>query len=335
MDIIIYHSNCPDGWAAAYVCKMKYPEAELLPLNHGLDGEQLRDVLNKCEGKNVIMVDYSLRTHHLNDELNSIAKSFRILDHHKSAQEVLAGAPYATFDMKRSGAGLAWDYLFGKDCKDRPIQVPDGEAGDTAYLFEARPWWVNYVEDQDLWNWALPNSQEINAYLMVQPRDTETWNNIVEQNSVHAKEMGAGVRQYIEYYTRSVVPEAQEGILRVQTGVLESEDETITLPTFTDYRTAVLNIPYVGVSEAGNALCKKGYPVSLLWFERGDGITQFSLRGDGTVDVSKIAQVYGGGGHHNAAGFQLSLREGRELVDQVQGRAIDPFPFRSSGGCIK
>src|SRR4029077_8409806 len=137
------------------------------------------------------------------------------LDHHKTAKAVLEGALYATFDMKRSGAGLAWDYLFGFDsgvtCDICHHNEPDGRHEGH------RPWWVDYTEDQDLWNWALPDSQEINAYLMVQPRTVETWNKIMEMSEFDAKEKGEGVRSYIEYYTRSVVAELQEGVLRFQT----------------------------------------------------------------------------------------------------------------------
>jgi oligoribonuclease NrnB/cAMP/cGMP phosphodiesterase (DHH superfamily) len=325
MDLICYHQNCPDGWAAAFICKMRWPEAELMPLNHGLLPAALDELFIYAAGKNVIMVDYSLRTRELNDRLNAAATSFRILDHHKTARAVLEGASYATFDMKRSGAGLAWDYIFGKD-RDGYVAYtlpykPEYVHEQSVYQVE-RPWWVNYTEDQDLWNWALPDSQEINAFLMVQPRTAEVWNDVVKLDTVVAKGWGTGVRAYIEYYTRSVVAEAQEGVLQFQTGVLESEDGSIVLPTYIDYRTAVLNIPYAGVSEAGNALCKLGYPIALLWFERGDGITQFSLRGDGSVDVSAIAKSFGGGGHNNAAGFQIPLKEGRELVDRILGRNV-------------
>src|SRR5579864_619689 len=115
MDLILFHANCPDGWCAAYICQMKYPGAELMGLNHGLLPEALEELFIYAKGKRVLMVDYSLRTRELNDRLNAVAKSFRILDHHKTAQAVLDGAKYATFDMKRSGAGLAWDYLYGKN----------------------------------------------------------------------------------------------------------------------------------------------------------------------------------------------------------------------------
>src|SRR5882724_10500465 len=128
MNLILFHASCPDGWCAAYICKKKYPEAELMPLNHGLNENQLEELFSACQGKDVIMVDYSLRSRELNDGLNSIAKSFHIYDHHKTAQAVLEGASYATFDMKRSGAGLAWDYLFGNEVNQLGV---------------IRPWWVN------------------------------------------------------------------------------------------------------------------------------------------------------------------------------------------------
>jgi uncharacterized protein len=312
MDIVLYHKSCPDGWAAAYICKKKYPEAELVPLNHGLDAIQIALLLAQCRDKDVIMVDYSLRTRKLNDALNATAKSFRILDHHKTAQAVLEGAEYATFDMTRSGAGLAWDYLFGKDSTgvwDRDREEREGGVD----IGEPRPWWVNYTEDQDLWNWKLPRSQEVNAYLMVQPRTLEAWDAITDPDKMEvtaAVRQGLGVRSYIEYYTRSVVAEAQEGVY-----VYEG----------TNYRTAVLNIPYAGVSEAGNALAKNGYDIALLWFERGDGQIQFSLRSDRdgrNVDVSAIAKLHDGGGHQNAAGFQTSVAAGRDLIDWVLGRVI-------------
>lgn len=338
---ILFHNSCPDGWCAAYIAQKRYPGATLVPLNHGLNEQQLDDLFKQVFQQDVLMLDYSLRTRELNDQMANVTKSFRILDHHKTAEAVLAGADYATFDMKRSGAGLAWDYLFGKDATDDAIfgfelnyPLQDGPENPhhrkpapvvTMGIRSAgvmrpvrRPWWVNYTEDQDLWNWALPQSHKINAFLMVQPRTTADWDWITLLTEVDAIQQGAGVRQYIEYYTRCVVAEKQEGILNFNGR---------------NYRTAVLNIPYAGVSEAGNALCKEGYEIGMAWFERGDGIIQFSLRSEGDIDVSAIAKANGGGGHQHAAGFQLSIDEGREFVDRVLGRAL--FLRTYVGRCIK
>lgn len=309
-NVIIYHNNCPDGWCAAYIAKKRFPDAELIPLNHGLGVGPIQVIMEQCFQKDVLMVDYSLRTRELNDELDRVANSFHILDHHKSAREVLEGANYATFDMKRSGAGLAWDYLFGFS---GALGSTDWNPADPFKILkpQERPWWVNYTEDQDLWNWKLENSQTINAFLSVQPRNIETWDKLTELSALEAANYGVGVRQYIEYYTRSVVAELQEGVF-----VFEGRN----------YRTGVVNIPYAGVSEAGADIVKKGYDIGLAWFERGDGLTQFSLRSEGDLDVSKIAKSFGGGGHVHAAGFQISVQAGRDLVDWILGRVINIMP---------
>jgi uncharacterized protein len=308
MDIIFYHKACPDGWCAAYIASKRYPEAKLVPLDHGADHAE---VLTTCADKDVLMVDFSLRTREENDFLAGYTRSFHILDHHKSAQEVLAGAPYAVFDMKRSGAGLAWDYLFGFD---------SGNTCDICHHNEAdghhsghRPWYVDYVEDRDLWNWALPFSREICAYLGTLEFTKEAWDTLSDPvfNKGRATDLGSGALAHINHYVR-------EGVKHAKTGI------------FQGYKTAVLNALYLNCSELGMELAKT-HDVSLTWFERGDGVIQFSLRSIGDIDVSAIAKVFGGGGHKNAAGFQASIVRGRDIIDQILGRYV---AARSSGGCV-
>jgi oligoribonuclease NrnB/cAMP/cGMP phosphodiesterase (DHH superfamily) len=315
MDIIYYHGHCPDGWCAAFIASKRYPEAELVPLDHGTDFD-----FSQVEGKDVLMVDFSLRTRQLNDNIAFLAKSFRILDHHRTAQAVLEGAPYATFDMKRSGAGLTWDYLFGKELE--AMQATWNPADPFKELKpQPRPWFVDYVEDRDLWNWALPMSKEICAYLGTLELNKEDWDKLDSVDWNLAKMKGVGALAHINHYVREAVKQAQTGILRFQTGVIEAEDDSIApVPTWIDYRTAVLNVPYLNCSEIGNELAKT-HDVSLTWFERADGMIQFSLRSIGDIDVSKIAQVFRGGGHKNASGFQLPLENGRQVVDRILGRA--------------
>jgi phosphoesterase RecJ-like protein len=60
----------------------------------------------------------------------------------------------------------------------------------------------------------------------------------------------------------------------------------------------------------------KEVEVSLLFKEKADGEINCSLRSKGNVNVSKIAQNFGGGGHISAAGFksEFSLRESIEKL---------------------
>ena len=85
------------------------------------------------------------------------------------------------------------------------------------------------------------------------------------------------------------------------------------------YTVGIVNVPYLNTSEVGHALACR-YDVGLGWFERNDGLLQFSLRSVGEVDVTEIAKVFGGGGHQHAAGFQLPLDKGREVIDTILGR---------------
>jgi oligoribonuclease NrnB/cAMP/cGMP phosphodiesterase (DHH superfamily) len=278
LDLIIYHNACPDGWCAAYLAAKRYPEAVLFPRDHGLEPPY-----ESVEGKNVLVVDFSWRTREQNDKMAALAKSFRILDHHKTAQAVLEGAPYATFDMKRSGAGLTWDELLSVD-----------KGGN----FHRRPWYVDYVEDRDLWNWNLPNSRLVSAFLNTVPYTKEAWDALPSLEE--AVKSGEGSLRAIDNYVAQVVKQAQLGELCGK-------------------KTAVLNVPYAHCSEIGNVLAKE-HGLSTTWFERGDGYLQFSLRGNGEVDVSEIAKSFNGGGHHNAAGFQLPLLEGRKILDDILRR---------------
>lgn len=286
MDLIISHNACPDGFCAAYIASKRYPEAQIMFRDHGLEPPY-----EAVTGKDVLVTDFSWRTREQNDKMASLAKSFRILDHHKTAEAVLAGAPYATFDMNRSGAGLAWDYLFGRD------------SWMISKTREERPWWVNYVEARDLWRWeSLHNSREICAYLGTLPFTKEGWDAITKEPMELGTiiDLGKGALAHIEHYTREAIKQAKLGKLM-------------------GYKVAVLNVPYLNCSEVGNELAKT-YDVSLTWFERGDGIIQFSLRSIGDKDVSEIAKKFNGGGHKNASGFQLPLQQGRDTIDAILGR---------------
>lgn len=60
----------------------------------------------------------------------------------------------------------------------------------------------------------------------------------------------------------------------------------------------------------------EGVEISVLFKEVGQDLYKLSFRSKGDIDVSKIAQKLGGGGHKNAAGCRIkgSLREIKEMV---------------------
>lgn len=309
MDLIIYHNNCPDGFCAAIIARKRYPEAAILGLNHGTPGV-LETLLPMVAGKDVLMVDFSLRTRAENIKLHEVAKSFRIYDHHKSARAELENLDFAVFDMNRSGAGLTWDELFGVYNLDfyntgHEIRIGPGRAYIGMPEIQ-RPWYVDYVQDRDLWKHSLPQTREVNAFIMTLPFTEQAWRVLDLMTPAGASALGAGAVAHVNHYVREIVEHRQMG----------------NLDGFShqNYTVAVVNAPYLNISEVGNVLATDHADIGMGWFERGDGVLQFSLRSNGDIDVSEIAKLYGGGGHRNASGFQMSISDGRKFIDSVLGR---------------
>jgi len=291
MDLIYYHGNCTDGWAAAYVAHLKYPEAKLVPAFYSTE-PPYEDV----EGKDVLMVDFSWKGRDVNIKLNLLSKSLHIFEHHKTAAETLKDLEFVVYDVNRSGAGLAWDYLFGKD---KYFSGVDKLHTDESIYFPwlARPWWVDYVEDYDIWTKKLPAIEEVSAFLHSTPKTIGAWDDIDKIDLSEAEILGTGAWQQIRYQTDALVALANEG-------------------SAWGYTLGIVNGPFFTTTEVGHELAKV-YDIGIVWSVRKDGKIAFGLRSVGGVDVSKIAQKFGGGGHKNSAGFEMDQQKGLALINSI------------------
>jgi len=284
-DICIYHGNCADGFGAAWAVWKRWGDAvEFVP---GIYGKAPPDVT----GKNVLMVDFSYKKALL-ETMAVTATSIIILDHHKTAQadlaeftasditspgpdyEIACGAKIAArFDMEKSGAVLAWEFCF----PGKPI-----------------PLLLQHIQDRDLWRFALENTREIQAAVFSYPYDFPTWDNLIEEC-----EHGEGIPDL-----------AAEGIAierKHHKDIDELLDVSMRYMTIGGHRVPVANLPYTMSSDAAGKLAE-GNAFAACYFDRADARV-FSLRSRGPdgADVSEIAKQYGGGGHKNAAGFQVPI----------------------------
>lgn len=148
-NVVLYHADCADGFGAAWAIWKRFPKADYIPVKHG------QDPPSGLKGKHVVMADFSY-SRDVIEHINQQAASFQVLDHHVTAQAALAGLPYAYFDMKKSGAVLAWEWAH-----QQPV-----------------PWLLQYIQDKDLWEWRLPQSREISAALASYPFDFSVWNEL-------------------------------------------------------------------------------------------------------------------------------------------------------------
>jgi len=290
--IVIYHGGCRDGFCAAWVYN-KYimsnyykGETEYFPGFYGQEPPNVKD-------KHVVIVDFSY-DYNIMLEIISDCKSLTWLDHHKTAKqfadfldekqkpfEPIVDKVKYDFDNARSGAGIAWDYFFPN---------------------EPRPWLVDYVEDRDLWLNKLNNTNVVNAYVACLKFDFPVWDDANGLDVEDVAEYGQTAIMKTEQYVREVCKNVYFANIpyRDIDGILGSADKDWNgIP--------VVNICQVDCSEVLHELCKiySNSCFSLYWFKRSDGMYQYGLRSIGDFDVSEVAKLFNGGGHKNAAGFQL------------------------------
>jgi uncharacterized protein len=152
---VIYHENCPDGIAAAWVFSHYFgDDIQFIALKAGAPAPF--ELVKK--GDNIAIVDTSFRREEM-IKMAETATFVVVLDHHKSAERELSGSfpsnIQCVFDMYKSGCQLAWDYLYST----RIDNIEDIYGGEQLL---ARPWFIDYIADKDLWRWSLPHSREIN-----------------------------------------------------------------------------------------------------------------------------------------------------------------------------
>lgn len=275
--LCVYHANCDDGFAAATVVHLSlHGEVELYPGVYNKPPPDVRE-------RDVIMVDFSYKRPVI-VEMLSTCKSMTILDHHKTAAEDLSNLrivghtiPFIIFDMKRSGAGLAWDHYF---------------AG------KARPLFIDYIEDRDLWRKLLPGGDEFTIALRSYPQTLDVWQRLLAKGPGHLIEEG----RPLQLYYRQRVEELKRSSYLAEIKV-HGTGETAGL---IKWKIKVANAPYFAASEVAGELAEAGdCDFGACYFEARPGEWQYSLRSRGEFDVAAVAKRFGGGGHRNAAGFTV------------------------------
>ena len=274
--ICFYHAGCPDGFGAAWAVWRAWGDgADYRPRGHE---DTLR--AGSCVGSSVVFVDIAPP----NDELRALgeqAAQVTVLDHHISSRDrygaepsldevVTADGHHVHFDLNHSGAVLAWQHFH----PSTPL-----------------PELLCYVEDQDLWSWKLPQSEEVNAAIGSYPRRFEVWDELASTKPEQLAAEGAPI-------LRGQRIEVERALTHVHPVALDTR------------RVEAVNALHLR-SAIGHELAKRaayGTACGLVYRVTGQRV-DVSIYSIGDVDVARIAAGYGGGGHRNAAGFSVRLRD--------------------------
>jgi len=271
--LVIYHGNCADGFSAAWCFWRKY----------GTGADYVAGVYQQpppdVTGRHVFLVDFSYKRAVV-EEMLKVAASVCLIDHHKTAIEDLGplfiqdswtGEPkqLAHFtDLNRSGATLAWDYLFPGE--DRPLLL-------------------GHIEDRDLWRFKLQGTREIQALVFSHEYTFEQWDRLMNADQVELLQMTAAGAAIERKHHKDIAELVSVCKRRMVIG---------------GYDVPIASLPYTMGSDAGH-LMAKDEKFSACYWDTAEGRV-FGLRSEESgLDVSEIAMQYGGGGHARAAGFKV------------------------------
>lgn len=298
--IVAYHQDCIDGLASAWAVEQKYKDDKNVKITYVPYGHHQQDVSEKqilqaaLPGSEILFVDAAPRPEFLKKLLSSQASLIRVIDHHKSAYEVLKDfkAPNLQLEMDidhPSAALMVWERLHpGKP-------VPD---------------FIQMVARMDVQtDLRTPHDFAIAAYIDSKSIRTveDAFRSFADLAAMSLSEMtleGSGL--YRDQYNR---------ITKLGDNVMYTQ-----LPHHEDMQGLWIPVVNADVQNFGRSISqylrelgeKTGADMAFAWYMQGNGKITMSIRSDGSPDASHIArhlcEKHGaqGGGHGTSAAVHFA-----------------------------
>jgi len=269
MDVwVLYHGNCYDGFGSAYAAWEKFGDgAKYIPCDYAQKTAPLDEVPDHAS---VYVLDFSFPREAL-IAANERFESLVVIDHHATAREDLTGLSFCLFDMTKSGAVLSWEFF---------------------HPTNPTPRLLHHVQDRDLWKFEIEGTKEVHVVLQSHPMDFKLWRELasLDQKGFHSiYKNGAGIIRFRDRQVRIMCERVR--FERVGPETIPVVNATLF---FSEVADELLNrhpdAPYSAVFYE-------------TWSEKDQAwIRRWSFRSKGDYDVSKVARLYGGGGHPRASG---------------------------------
>jgi hypothetical protein len=220
INYVVTHGGCPDGFMSATIVRKWLRENAVdtdgITFYNAYYGNDFSKLPTLMKDKYVLICDFSFTEVLFNQMVDSTNGNILVLDHHKTAQINLKNISkqYLTFDMTHSGAFITWVYMYG---------------------FSDVPKAVLYVEDNDIWTKALPDTREFTAFMFNQKFDFDQYNMFFDENYLEniVFKTGSGMvlqnNTYIELLCKKAIPQFMliDGryyfVACLNSGILKSE----------------------------------------------------------------------------------------------------------------
>jgi hypothetical protein len=292
--ICIYHNRDLDGFCSGAIVKRRYPDAVMIGFDYGQSLPELP------EGEAIVMIDVSLPMPEMYRLAARSGWNMVWIDHHKSAieqyKQFLLPPPNplkegeteqpcepfltAVLDERHAACEIAWKHLF-----------PGERVPDVVELLGKYDTWTDFGTGE--WNDLIYPFQ---FGMRIRCNSVETFpTNMFMPFGPHGLIAGIASegRLVLKY-------QAQYSELICRASAFEMD--------FEGYRCICLNACGLN-SETFKSVYDEGkHDIMLLFYSNGKKKT-VSLYTKKNIDVSAIAKKYGGGGHKQAAGFTIVVRE--------------------------
>ena len=291
VDIVEYHKNCADGIGGAWPFwreNLERYEKHQMIIEGVTHGQLPPDVT----GKNVVLVDFCFPRKDVL-RMAKVAKFIVILDHHSSAMKDMLGElrekrlpsnVFTIFDITRSGAQIAWSFVY-----------PEVEC----------PWFIDVIADRDLWKWSKPYSKELcNVFFRNGYYSWEKFEWLLEKSTTQ-EEIDDLIKKFMMMSDTKSERELEK---EIETACKRAVLAEMTTPKGEKYRVRLATCPPKVRSEVGNRL-SEGCDFAVTWqydFFLDEWWCSARASSNSKVDLSAISsQFHRGGGHKKAAGFTI------------------------------
>lgn len=325
--LCFYHAPCNDGSAAAATLEYRLQnrsdtregeeiDIRFAPMSYNTDWN---DPFPESYLQNEVQPKHPVSEIYFVDISVSNRKFDQLYEHLRADEKIAAGAiPVVCIDHHQSAIDRHEELR--QYCTETLIRIGPGLSGATLVweyfnqrfnVSEPVPLLLRYVADQDVWEWQLPDSKEVNASLNVLSGSVDEMRSELAHSLESPDEWLRGRREAGRAITELV-----------ESQVLRSKRQVVEYP-FSDGILLVVNATSFS-SELGNYLCeqheRRPDVVAMIYSVQEDWSVRCSLRSlsGGKRNARAIAEVYGGGGHDNAAGCRFSDVIGlRNAIDEI------------------
>ncbi len=268
--VVIYHKNCPDGFASAWAAWKKLGDsASYLPASYG---DPIREDM---KGKEVYVVDFSYDEERLRF-LESIADRLVVIDHHKGGEPHVKATKEYVFNLEHSGAYLTWQYFHPDE------KVPD---------------FIEYLSDGDINIYSRPDAHVICTYICSTKKTFEEFDRVYkEMEDISRRTEVIEKGRLLISYKDFILEPALNSIhfINLEGVVLPAVNCVFPMDEKSDLIHRMYDL----------------YPPVAMSYRYDDGEWKCSLRSNGDFDCTVLAGKFGGSGHKGSSGFSIKAEPG-------------------------